>query len=62
MESKLWSPMDEFPLCEDVIIVDRDGNYQLCYEPTKSYFEELINDGFHKWCYLADLVQAAYEM
>lgn len=60
--SELWSPMTELPLGNDIIAVDQDGNWKHYDEVYKSDFGELINDGYIKWCYLADLVQAAYEM
>lgn len=62
MESELWSTMNELPLGDNIVVVDRCGNYLFIEEATKSDFANLIDDGYTKWCYLADLVQAAYEM
>lgn len=45
-----------------IIAVDGDGNYKHYEGIDREVTEELINDGYIKWCYLADLVQAAYEM
>lgn len=61
MVSELWSTMTELPLGDDVIIVDQDGNWKYYEDVDKSDINELINDGYTKWCYLADLVQTAYE-
>lgn len=60
--SELWSSMRELPFGNDIIAVDRDGNWKYYYQADKSDFDELINDGYIKWCYVSDLVQAAYEM
>lgn len=62
MVSELWSSMKELPYGDDIIFVDKDGNWKYYYQATRSDLRELINDGFHKWCYVADLVQAAYNM
>lgn len=59
---ELWSPMSDMPLGKDIIVVDRDGNWKYYYQAGRGDYDELINDGYIKWCYLADLVQAAYEM
>lgn len=60
--SELWSPMSEFPYGNDIIAVDRDGNWKYYHQADKGDFDELYNDGYIKWCYVSDLVQAAYEM
>lgn len=63
MESELWSPMNELVYTTlPIIAVDGDGNYKHYEGIDREVTEELINDGYIKWCYLADLVQAAYEM
>ena len=54
--------MSDMPLGKDIIVVDRDGNWKYYYQAGRGDYDELINDGYIKWCYLADLVQAAYEM
>lgn len=54
--------MNELPYGDNIIAVDKDGNWKYYYQATKSDFAELINDGFTKWCYVADLVQTAYNM
>lgn len=58
--SELWSSMDEFPYGNDILVIDERGNFKYSVSPTEIWWEELINDGFIKWCYVADLVQAAY--
>lgn len=60
--SELWSTMNELPYGYDIIAVDKGGNWKYYYQADRSDFEELINDGFIKWCYVSDLVQAAYNM
>ena len=60
--SELWSTMNKFPLFDNIIAVSEDGNYEYIVSPTEVWWEELINDGYIKWCYVADLVQAAYDM
>ena len=62
MASELWSSMDEFPYGNNIIAVSEDGNWKYIVSPTEVWWEELINDGYIKWCYVADLVQAAYDM
>lgn len=58
--SELWSTMNELPYGYDIIAVDKDGNWKYYYQADRGDFEELINEGFIKWCFVADLVQAAY--
>lgn len=62
MVSELWSDMNTLPYGGDIIAVSEDGNYKYVIAPTEIWWEVLINDGYIKWCYVADLVQAAYEM
>lgn len=63
MVSELWSDMkSEPPYGYDVVVVDNDGNWGFYDEIHPVDINDLINRGFHKWCYLADLVQAAYNM
>lgn len=58
--SELWSTMNELPYGDNIIAVREDGNYKIVIAPTEIWWEELINEGYTKWCYVADLVQAAY--
>lgn len=60
--SELWNSMNDLPFGNDIIAVDRDGNWKHYYQADSSNLAELINDGYTKWCYVSDLVQAAYEM
>lgn len=64
MTSKLWHPIYEISnkIILPIIIVDEYGNYKYYEEINIETTYELINDGYIKWCYLADMVQAAYEM
>ena len=63
MESEIWTSMDDALVCsEPIIAVDNDGNYRYYESMDAEDIAELKYDGYTKWCYLADLVQAAYNL
>lgn len=64
MESELWLSMEELHLTTlPIIAVDEDGNFIFCHRGIGSNeIKDLKNDGYIKWCYVSDLVQAAYNM
>lgn len=62
MVSELWSSMKVLPYGDDIIFVDKDGNWKYHNQAYEIDLDELINEGYIKWCYVADLVQAAYNM
>lgn len=61
--SKLWSGMDKLPELDCAILAVSDDDRYRYYEKVEARdFDELINEGYIMWCYVYDLVQAAYDM
>lgn len=55
--------MDKLPELDGAILAVSDDDRYRYYEKVEARdFDELINEGYIMWCYVYDLVQAAYDM